>query len=70
MKITGGARKIVRFDVGDPVDLRVLTVSGAIWSTPYSQLAFNAIQRGEIQLSECRDVPPHIRAALTPKADG
>lgn len=61
---SGGPWCSVRYNVDDPDDLKVVTISGLIWRTPYAQRAVDAIRSGLVSLADCKDMPAIIRAAL------
>ena len=53
-----------RYDPNVPEDLKFVTENGAIWQTPYAQLALDAIRAGTIKVEDLKNVPPNIQAIL------
>lgn len=57
----------IRVDLDDPATRHRLIRNGAVWRfAQYWQLAINAIERGEVPLDECQNMPPEVKAFLTP----
>ncbi len=57
----------IRVNLDDPETLHRLIRNGAIWRLPpFWQMAVNAIERGDVAITECENVPPEVRDFLTP----
>lgn len=57
--------KVKRINLDDPAQRAEFIKSGGIWKFPqYWQVAIDAINKGEVPLAECKDIPAAAKGAL------
>jgi hypothetical protein len=60
-----GRPRVIRVNADDPGRMARMLRNGVVWTLPMLwQRAVDAIERGEVPLEECKDVPPEVLALL------